>query len=76
MTMATHDDLTRVDDPITDEGCTVDWGWVAGREIASVTSDLQHMRIQFADGQTLTIQASTYQGRAFLAFDPWKAPTS
>jgi hypothetical protein len=74
--MPTHDELTRVDDPITDEGCTVDWSWLAGQEIASATSDLQHIRLTFKNGQTLTIQAAMYQGRAFLAFDPWKAPAS
>ena len=74
--MATHDDLTRVDTPSEDEGCTVDWGWLDGQEIASVTSDLQHMKITFASGQTLTIQAANYQGKPFLAFDPWRAPSS
>ena len=74
--MATHDELTRVDDPITDEGCTVDWSWLAGQEIESATSDLQHLRIRFKSGQTLTIQAATYQGRSFLAFDPWKSPSA
>jgi len=73
--MATHDEMTQVDDPSTDEGCTVDWSWLAGQEIEWATSDLQHMKIRFKGGQTLTIQAANYQGRPFLAFDPWKAPT-
>lgn len=73
--MATHDDLTKVDTVAEDEGCTVDWSWIAGQEIESATSDLQHMKIRFKGGQTLTIQAASYQGRPFLAFDPWKSPT-
>lgn len=74
--MATHDELTRVEPLADDEsGCTVDWSWLRGLEIESATSDLQHLRLRFANGQTLTIQAATYQGKAFLAFDPWKAPT-
>src|SRR4051794_5409276 len=74
--MATHDELTRVDAVTEDDGCTVDWSWLQGFEIASATSDLQHLKIQFTNGKTLTIQTALYQGRAFLAFDPWKAPTS
>ncbi|MCC7368920.1 MAG: hypothetical protein IT306_10885 [Chloroflexi bacterium] len=74
--MATHDDLSKADAAATtDEGCTVDWSWLVGRQIESVTSDLQHFRVRFADGQTLSIRAATYQGKAFLAFDPWKPPT-
>jgi hypothetical protein len=74
--MATHDELARVDAPNEAEaGCTVDWSWLKGLEIESVTSDLQHWRVRFTNGQTLAIQAATYQGKAFLAFDPWK-PTS
>lgn len=74
--MATHDNISKVDAATTTEdGCTVDWSWLTGRQIESVTSDLQHFRVRFADGQTLSIQAATYQGKAFLAFDPWKPPT-
>jgi hypothetical protein len=74
--MSTHDELTQVDDLAEDQGCTVDWSWLQGFEIESATSDLQRLRIRFTNGQTLTIQAASYQGKAFLAFDPWKAPGS
>ena len=74
--MATHDEVTRVDVVPDDEsGCTVDWSWLNGLQIESVTSDLQHWRVRFTNGLTLSIQAANYQGKAFLAFDPWKAPT-
>jgi hypothetical protein len=75
--MATHDEIARVDEVQQDEaGCTVDWSWLNGLEVASVTSDLQHWRVRFTNGLTLSIQAATYQGKSFLAFDPWKPPTS
>ena len=71
--MATHDDVTRVDPTVGDDsGCTVDWSWLRGLEIESATNDLQHLRLRFANGQTLTIQAAMYQGKPFLAFDPYK----
>ena len=75
--MATHDELARVEPMDSAEaGCTVDWSWLKGLEIESVTSDLQHWQVRFTNGQTLSIQGATYQGKAFLAFDPWKAPGS
>lgn len=73
--MTTHDELTEVDESIEDSGCTVDWRWLQGAQIESVTSDLQHWRVRFTNGQTLTVQAAIYQGKAFLAFDPWKPRT-
>jgi hypothetical protein len=58
----------------TEEGCQVDFGWLAGREVASVDAGLNKMLITFRDGQTLSIQASVWKGEAFLAFNPWRAP--
>jgi len=75
--MAMHDDVTQVDEiPQVDSGCTVDWSWLHGLQVESVTSDLQHWRIRFTNGQTLSIQAGNFQGKPFLAFDPWRAPSS
>ena len=74
--MATHDDVARVDEiPDQDSGCTVDWGWLNGLQVESATSDLQHWRVRFTNGLTLSIQAANFQGKPFLAFDPWKPPT-
>lgn len=73
--MTVQDDAAQAAaDASTDSGCSVDWSWLVGREIESVTSDLQHWHVRFKDGQTLKIQAAVYQGKAFLAFDPWMAP--
>jgi hypothetical protein len=54
------------------EGCAVDWSWLVGREITSARSDLQSFLLTFADGQTLTVHAAMYDGKAFLSFTPWK----
>ncbi len=70
--MANHDDIAQVDEEIDDAGCTVDWSWLKGLEIESATSDLTHWRVRFTNGQTLKIQAAMYQGKPFLAFDPYK----
>ena len=74
--MSEHDEVTRVGDPGLERGCYVDWGWLEGREVERVESDLTHWRVRFTDGQSLTIQASLYRGEPFLAFDPYKAPGS
>jgi hypothetical protein len=70
-----HDGSAKVDQPSADAGCAVDWSWLEGRVIESATSDLQHWHVRFTDGETLTIQAADYQGKPFLAFKPYKAPT-
>ncbi len=57
-----------------DQGCTVDWSWLNGRAIASVTSDLQNIIIQFEDGLTFKVQALNYKGQPFLSFNPYKNP--
>ncbi len=75
--MHDHDEVTRVDEPTGDDGgCAVDWGWLSGLTIESATSDLQHWRVRFTNGLTLTIQASSWQEKPFLAFKPYKAPSS
>ena len=74
--MASHDEATKVDRALDDDsGCTVDWSWLAGLQIEAATSDLQHLRIRFSNGQTLTVQTAMYQGKPFLAFDPYKPRT-
>ena len=75
--MENHDEVTKVSEP-SDEttGCPVDWSWLRGLEIESVTSDLRHWRVHFTNGPTLTIQAATYRGKPFLAFDPYKPANS
>jgi hypothetical protein len=56
------------------QGCSVDWSWLEGRKITSATNDLQNMIIKFEDGLTFKIQALTYKGQAFLAFNPYQNP--
>jgi hypothetical protein len=58
------------------QGCSVDWSWLAGRKIASATNDLQNLIIQFEDGLTFKVQALTYKGEAFLSFQPYKDPNA
>jgi hypothetical protein len=73
--MRDHDEANRVSEPASDDaGCAVDWSWLEGLTIESATSDLQHWRVRFTNGLTLTIQASSWNEKPFLAFKPYKAP--
>ena len=73
--MRDHDEVSQVSDVTSDEGgCAVDWSWLEGLTIESATSDLQHWRVRFTNGLTLTIQASSWKEKPFLAFQPYKAP--
>lgn len=56
------------------DGCSVDWNWLAGRKIHSATNDLKNFTLTFEDGQTFKIQALSYKGEAFLSFNPYKEP--
>jgi hypothetical protein len=67
------DETTSSDAAQTDSGCTVDWSWLVGREVASAASNLDTLELTFADGQTLKVQALLWKGQAFLSFAPWKA---
>lgn len=72
--MRDHDEVNQVSEPASDDaGCAVDWSWLAGLTIESATSDLQHWRVKFTNGLTLTIQASSWNEKPFLAFKPYKA---
>jgi hypothetical protein len=70
----TRDERPGEDQASVDAGCSVDWSWLEGRTIETVTSDLQTWRVRFTDGQTFTVQAAEYRGQPFLAFKPYKAP--
>ena len=59
-----------------DQGCAVDWSWLQGRTIASVTSDLQNLIVTFEDGLTFKVQSLNYKGQPFLAFNPYQNPDS
>jgi len=57
-----------------DGGCAVDWSWLAGERIASVTSSLDVLTITFESGLVFKTKALLWQGKPFLAFEPHRAP--
>ena len=60
--------------PEATAGCSLDWSWLAGREVVAAQSDLQSLTVRFRDGQTLVVRALLDRGAPFLSFTPWRAP--
>jgi hypothetical protein len=57
-------------------GCAVDWSWLAGERVRSVTNGLDSIVVTFESGLVFTVRSLLWQGRPFLSFDPHTARTS
>ena len=57
-----------------DGGCAVDWSWLSGERVASVSSGLDTMTITFESGLVFTVRALLWQGKPFLSFVPFERP--
>ena len=57
-----------------DGGCAVDWSWLHGETIRSVTNGLDSLTVTFGSGLVLTVKALLWQGKPFLSFSPHEAP--
>ena len=55
-------------------GCAVDWTWLAGEEIASVSNGLDTLTVRFRSGVTFEVKALLWKGRPFLSFTPHERP--
>ncbi len=64
------------DDGLNDAGgCAVDWSWLAGEEIAEVTSSLDTITFRFRSGERFEVRALLWKGKPFLSFKPHERPT-
>ena len=62
---------------LNDEGgCAVDWSWLTGQRIASVSSSLDVLTITFDSGLVFKTRALLWQAKPFLAFEPHQAPAT
>lgn len=63
------------DDGLNDEGgCAVDWSWLAGEEIAAITSSLDTITFRFRSGEQFEVKALLWKGKPFLSFKPHERP--
>ena len=67
--------MTEAQKGLNDEGgCAVDWRWLAGERVRSVTSGLDSLVVTFESGLVFKVRALLWQGKPFLSFDPHAAP--
>jgi hypothetical protein len=55
-------------------GCAVDWTWLAGERIASITSNLDTLAFRFESGLTFEVRALLWKGKPFLSWKPHERP--
>ena len=61
-------------DGLNDEGgCAVDWSWLTGERIRSVTNSLDGIVVTFESGLVFTVRALLWKGKPFISFDPHAA---
>ena len=58
----------------SDAVCKVDWSWINDSTILQISFTGSAVRLQLAPAGPLTISAQLWQGKPFLAFQPYKAP--
>ena len=56
----------------TDAVCAVDWGWIAGSTITRASASDGLVKLQLDPAGPLSISALLYQGKPFLAFQPFR----
>lgn len=57
----------------SDAVCHVDWGWIADSVVDDIVASASSVRLLLAPAGPLTISVQTWQGKPFLAFQPYKA---
>lgn len=56
-----------------DAVCRVDWSWICGSVIKALATTSGAVRFELSDAGPLSISAQVWQGKPFLAFQPYKA---
>jgi hypothetical protein len=55
--------------------CKVDWSWISGGELTDIKTGVDQFRLILAPQGPITVSAGVWQGKPFLSFMPYKAPT-
>ncbi len=58
-----------------DAVCSVDWSWIYGTSARQVVDSGTMLRFDLDPMGPLIVAAGTWQGKPFLSFQPFKAPT-
>jgi hypothetical protein len=54
--------------------CAVDWSWIVGARVGEARLVEGQLRLQLEPVGPLTVSAALWQGRPFLAFQPYRPP--
>jgi hypothetical protein len=57
-----------------DAVCRVDWSWIANSTVSAVSATGSSVSFQLNPAGPLTISVQVWQGKPFLAFQPYRAP--
>lgn len=55
-----------------DAVCRVDWTWIYGKALKRIATTSGAAKLELTDVGALTISAQTWQGKPFLAFQPFR----
>jgi hypothetical protein len=57
-----------------DAVCRVDWSWIENSTVDEVIQTTSSVRFRLSPAGPLSIAVQVWQGKPFLAFQPYKAP--
>ncbi|MFN8656054.1 MAG: hypothetical protein U0105_06920 [Candidatus Obscuribacterales bacterium] len=55
-----------------DAVCSVDWSWISQSTLAAATVKEGALRLELSPAGTVTVSVQFWQGKPFLAFQPYK----
>lgn len=56
----------------SDAVCSVDWSWISGSALKNATAGEGNVKLQLEPAGLLTVSVQFWQGKPFLAFQPYK----
>ena len=57
---------------LEEAGCAVDWSWIAGSLLRGARLAAGRLQLELDPAGPLTVSAALWQGRPFLAFQPYR----
>jgi hypothetical protein len=58
-----------------DAVCSVDWSWIYSSAVKQISSTTALLRLELDPVGPLVVSAGMWQGKPFLSFQPFRAPT-
>ena len=58
-----------------DAVCSVDWSWIYGSAVKQISGTAGILRFELDQVGPLVVSSGVWQGKPFLSFQPYKAPS-